>query len=964
MRKTIPLLVLLSVAAAAFFYWGKNNHNNEQATKQTVKADATVAVATAKPWPHSSSDIAADAKTTFGALPNGMRYMIYPNTEPPQRVSVRMHIAAGSLMEAEDQRGVAHFLEHMVFNGSKNFTPDELVPRMQRLGIGFGAHVNAYTSFDETVYMLDLPDLSDETVKLAYTVMRDFADGALLKPEEIDKERGVILSEKISRDSVNYRIMQKQFSQLLPQSLLPNRFPIGTEEVISSAPRERFVDFYSKYYTPQRMTFIVVGDVDPKATEELIKKAFGDLKNPESPGANPDLGKIEPPQGIQSAIFTDKELSSTDISLLSIKPYVVQPDTSEVRASRMPLSVAHSILNRRFQRISKQENTSILSGSASRSPMFQFVDMGSIDVSAKDDNWKDAVKVLEQEFRRALEFGFTDDEINEAKANILNAYEQQLKAAATRKSDALATAIAQSINDRSVFSSPQTDLDLTKKSLAVIDAAACKKAFQEFWQADGYHLILSTKVAPDSSKDELAALYAESAKTAVTAPEQRVSQSFAYTNFGPEGSIAKRNDITDLSISQLELSNGIKVNFKRTDFTKNAISMIARFGNGQLTMPKEKPGLNLLANALYNAGGLGKHSTDELQQILAGKNVDVTLTIGEDAFTLSGKTTPDDLEMQLQLLCASLLDPGYRDEALRQFKAALPMIDQQLKHSQAGPQTQIEAWMHGNDVRYMMPPTSVLAGYTADDVKQWLTPALTAAPIELSIVGDFSEETLIPLLLKTVGALPKRVVDPTDLSALRVVKTPDAPARRDETYDSKVAQAVAMVNWKTKGLRDNTKESRRLNILSEILSDRLREEIREKLGASYSPNAGVDGSDALEQYGFISAMSVGKAEDLEKLLEVIITIGDELATKGATADELDRALKPALAAMDKTLRDNSYWLSTVMMRCQEKPEILELARNRKTDYESINLDELNALAKQYLAKDKALKITIQSKSAP
>jgi zinc protease len=155
-----------------------------------------------------------------------------------------------------------------------------------------------------------------------------------------------------------------------------------------------------------------------------------------------------------------------------------------------------------------------------------------------------------------------------------------------------------------------------------------------------------------------------------------------------------------------------------------------------------------------------------------------------------------------------------------------------------------------------------------------------------------------------------------------------------------------------------------LNILSEILSDRLREEIREKLGASYSPNAGVDGSDALEQYGFISAMSVGKAEDLEKLLEVIITIGDELATKGATADELDRALKPALAAMDKTLRDNSYWLSTVMMRCQEKPEILELARNRKTDYESINLDELNALAKQYLAKDKALKITIQSKSAP
>jgi zinc protease len=151
-------------------------------------------------------------------------------------------------------------------------------------------------------------------------------------------------------------------------------------------------------------------------------------------------------------------------------------------------------------------------------------------------------------------------------------------------------------------------------------------------------------------------------------------------------------------------------------------------------------------------------------------------------------------------------------------------------------------------------------------------------------------------------------------------------------------------------------------VLSEILSDRLREEIREKLGASYSPNAGVDGSDALEKYGFISAMSIGKPEDLEKLLDVILNIGDKLAAKGATADELDRALKPTLAAMDKTLRDNSYWLSTVMMRCQEKPEILDLARNRKADYESISLDEINALAKQYLGKDNALKITIQSKA--
>jgi zinc protease len=545
---------------------------------------------------------------------------------------------------------------------------------------------------------------------------------------------------------------------------------------------------------------------------------------------------------------------------------------------------------------------------------------------------------------------------------LLNAYEQQLKAEATRKSDALATAIAQSINDHSVLSSAQTDLEIAQSALEKIDATTCQKAFRDFWQMDGYHLILSTKEAPENAKDEILSLYETSAKVALQAPEVREKSTFAYTDFGTAGTITAENQVADLGITQLTLSNGIKVNLKSTDFSKNSISMTARFGNGQLTMPQNKPGLNLVANAVYNGGGLGKHSIDELQQILAGKNIGADLTIGEDAFILSGKTTPTDLELQLQLMCASLTDPGYREEALRQLKAAFPMIEQQLKHSQAGPQTEIEAWMHGQDHRYLMPPVSALDSYTTEDVKTWLTPALTQAPIELSIVGDFSIDTIKPLLLKTFGALPARLPDTTDLTALRKVKSPAIPARLDTTYESKVTQAVSMTQWKTKGLRNNQKESRRLNVLAEILSDRLREEIREKLGASYSPNANLDGSDALEDFGFLSAVSIGKPEDLEKLTTAALTIGEELAEKGATADELDRALKPTLAAMDKTLRDNSYWLSTVMQRCQEKPENLELARNRKADYESITLTEINQLAKQYLNKNNTLIVTIQSKA--
>jgi zinc protease len=200
-------------------------------------------------------------------------------------------------MEADDQQGVAHFLEHMVFNGSKDYPADDLVPKMQRLGISFGAHINAYTSFDETVYMLDLPDLSADTEKLGFSVMRNFADGALLAKEEIDKERGVILSEKVSRDNVETRIMEQQFAKLLPDSLVTKRFPIGVEDVIKSAPRDRFVDFYSQYYTPERMTFIVVGDIDPAAMKAIIETTFSSMVNPAQPGNHPNLGPIKQPEG-------------------------------------------------------------------------------------------------------------------------------------------------------------------------------------------------------------------------------------------------------------------------------------------------------------------------------------------------------------------------------------------------------------------------------------------------------------------------------------------------------------------------------------------------------------------------------------------------------------------------------------------------------------------------------------------
>jgi len=972
MRKAIsltPLVLVLILAMSAIFLSIRSGKTPPPSATNAAPAkveppkeareEAPAAKVTPRPWPQENSDIAPDPQASFGTLDNGMRYLIYPNSEPPKRVSLRLHINAGSLMETDDQRGLAHFLEHMVFNGTKNYTAADLVPKMQRLGIAFGAHANAYTSFDETVYMLDLPDLTEDTLKLAFTVMRDFGDGALLAEDEINKERGVILSEKISRDSVSYRIMEQQFAALLPDSLITRRFPIGVEEVIKSAPRERFMDFYTRFYTPQRMTFIVVGDVSPDEMRGRIEAAFSSLKNPAKPGADPDFGKIHQPEGLETGVFHDKEVESTDVSLMMVRPHLEKPDTVATRAERMPRQIAHSILSRRFERIAKEKNSPVADGNASDEILFNNLELGSISITAADDRWQEVVPVIEQEFRRAFEHGFTKTELAEAKSNILNAYEQQVKQKATRKSEGIATVLARTINEKTVFSTPEIDLEIAKKLLDATDLAACHQAFKAFWEAPGYHLILTTKEKLQNAEKDLAALFEESRGKPVEAPSARAVQVFDYADFGRPGTVASRKEVNDLGITQLVLSNKIRINLKRTDFEQGRIRLLARIGSGKLTQPADKPMLDLFAQAIYEGGGLGKHSNEDLKQILAGKNVGTSFAVGEDAFTLGGATTPVDFSTQCRLMCAALTDPGYREEALWQFQKAIPMLYQQLRHTPAGPQREMEAWLRGGDPRYTTAPVEALSSYTIQDARAWLAPELGNGYLELSIVGDFDPAAILPDLLSTFGALPTRAAAPADLTKARRVKFPNAPAAKTLTYQSKIPQAVAFNLWRTAGLRGNQREFRRLNILAEILGDRLREEIREKLGTSYSPNAGADGSDALENFAYLATQSIGKPEDVQTLLDTMREQADQLATKGATADELDRALKPTLGLLEKSQRDNNYWLSTVMSQSQSDPKRLDLARTRDADYKSINLAEINGLARKYLAAENALLVAIK-----
>lgn len=956
MNKPYLLLTLLATLAGGTFF----------ALQEAAKGQApTALVATApapEPWAQESSDLKPDPKVHFGQLENGMKYAILPNSEPPGRIALRLHVDAGSLMEADDQQGVAHFLEHMVFNGTKSF-PDSatLIPQMQRLGIAFGAHANAYTSFDETVYMLDLPNMAPDTLDLAFTVMRDFADGALLAAEEIEKERGVILSEKRSRDSVDQRLMKQQFEKIMPDSMITHRFPIGTEEVISTAPRKRFVDFYRDYYRPDNITFVASGDFKTEEIEKRIKDCFASATNPEKPGPEPDLGKLPTGTGLQPAVFTDKEVSSDEVSLLTIRPYTPEPDTAANRVKRLPLSLAHSIIGRRFEILAKEEGSPISEGSTGRFVWFDSVEFGSASVTPVEGEWKNAVPVLEQELRRALEHGFTQSELDEISARLLNAYEQAVKAAPTRKSDGrggLASQLARSINGKDVFTTPEEDLRIVSEGLKSITVEDCHKAFAEFWNTEDFTLVLTTKEAPGDADQTLGKLFTSSKNTAVEPPVAKEDKPFAYTKFGTPGTVVSDSTIEDFAIRQLVLSNGVRVNLKTTDFQKNRISLMARFGNGKLSQPTDKTGLDGFASMVMNLGGLGEHSADELERLLAGRNVSSGFGVADDSFYLAGSTTPDDLELQLQVMTAGLTDPGYREEAVRQYRQMIPQIFTGIRHTLRGSMQSVQAWLRGGDGRFAVPEEEILGGYEINDVKSWLQHPMAKDYLEISLIGDLDTEAALPLILKTFGALPKRADKKTIDPALRKLTYPESPAAKNFTYESKIPNAAALIAWKIPAMSDNIAETRRLNIVASILDDRMREKIREELGASYSPNAGASPSDAFD-FGILTAFSQGKPEDSEKVGKLIIEIGQKLAAEGATQDELDRSLKPVLAQLETSLRDNGYWLNTVMAQSQYQPHRLDWARQRDKDYSSITVEDINSLAKKYLVRENALRIELQ-----
>ncbi len=917
-------------------------------------------LARAADFVHETSDLPADESVRYGKLSNGVRYALMVNTEPRERTALRLLVKTGSLQETEEQRGLAHFLEHMAFNGSENYEPGTLIEFFQRMGMSFGADTNAFTSFDRTVYMIDLPDSSEQHLVEGMQVFRDYAGGLLNLQEEIDKERGIILSEKRTRDSVEWRSFVAELDFFYGDTRLAHRLPIGTEEVLSTANRDQFVDYYDTWYRPERMTIVAVGDFDIDLVERTIRDSFRDLTARAPARLDPPTDETALASGVRVLHHHEPEAGTATVAIQTSQPYTEEADTAANRLKDLPRDLAFAMLNRRLSELAKQEGAPFSRGSAHAGSFYKVADTTAIELTTQPDQWQAALTVAENELRRALQHGFQGPELREVIAGMRNGLDQAVRRAPTRRSSGLAMGILSSIADENVFTTPQTNYDLFMPALDEVTVEACNAAFRAAWDVDHRYVTVIGNTGADQPADPEAAigeLYAAAHAQPVEAPPEIEEAAFAYTEFGPPGEVYSREYVEDLDLTLVEFANRVRLNIKKTDFSAQSISMSVRVGTGQLSEPIDQPGLSVYASNTLTLGGLGAHSSDDLRRILAGKNVGVGFSVDSDAFVLSGGTTPDDLELQLQLATAYLVDPGFRPEADRQMRKAITQYYARLAHIPQGPlQTEVPRLLANGDPRFGLPPQDVLDQRTLTEARAWLTPEFQSGPIEIGLVGDLDVDATIAAVAKTFGALRVRGAKEHHADR-RKVSFPAETFTRNYTVPTEIPKGIVSLTWPTTDGMD-VQVARRLNVLASILDDRLRLKVREELGGSYSPNAGSSTSDTYPGYGSINASIVVDPAEAKKLADVTRELADDLARDGTNVDELERAVRPILTNLRESARTNGYWLSAVLASCQEFPQRLDWARSRYSDNESITVEEINALAADYLEDDKAFEVIV------
>lgn len=936
---------------------------------ETATATATTTVVEPD-FAHEISDIPADPGVRYGVLENGLRYAIMENETPSGQAVINLVFNVGELAQDEDQMEVAHFLEHMNFNGTTNVPEGEMVRLLERYGLAFGPDTNAFTGAEATGYLLNLPNTEEEVVNAGLFLMRETASEMTFDADALDRERGVIVGETRARNTPQRRYFQAR-NGFLYEGTRAARPLSPSDDYIQTLPRDEFVRFYNDFYVPERAMLVVVGDIDADTIEAKITdgfdlsipgldvthaESFASWNQPEDAPTDIDLGEFPDFTVAREGYFHDPNLF-TVVSAHVHLPAENKPDTIQTRGENLLLELGSRIVERRIQSEISAGTSPFLQFSIGNGESYDLFDTSNVLAVISEGRWEDGTARMEQAIRRGVEEGFTEAELAEQLANLETGLRNAVEAAGTRESGGLARGLWGRWLSDAVFNHPEIDLEAFQARRDEITVEAVEAAFAERWTAAPTQLFLATNIELENGAEAVRAVWEESKDVAVEPVEDTGALEFAYTEFGAPGAIASQGRIEDLDTYTYVFENGVRLNVKQTDFEDNTIRMRADFGAGHLT-PAPNNGDTGLLTSVFMTGGLEAHSQDELNRILAGKAVSVNFGVYDRTFTLFGTTTPEDAALTTQVMTAYMTAPGWREDGLLRLRAAEPEARRNLYASTGGVlSAEVNPMLRGGDQRWTLPPREVIDAFSMESARSILEPALDRAPIELTIVGDITPDEAVALAADTFGALPAR--DP-DFPAPATSTALDFPAPTDTPvlvrFNGEPNQAYALTVWPTADGMDQAEE-RRLALLRSVFRLKATDVLREELGATYSPSVSSNNSEVFEGYGYHWAGVDVEPGDIAIVFEAVDGIAAEIAGGGVSEDELQRARQPILESINENLERNGYWLSLLALS-QTYPDQLDEHRSARDDYLALDPSDVAAAGAQYLQPERAWRAII------
>ena len=901
-----------------------------------------------------------DPAVRTGKLENGMTYYIRHNDQPAQRAEFYLATDVGAFQEDDDQDGLAHFLEHMCFNGTKNFPGKSLLEWLQSIGAEFGRNINASTGFEQTQYMLNnIPVVRESILDSCLLVLHDYSHFVTNDPAEIDAERGVILEEKRTRNDASWRLFEKSLPYYYGDTPYARRTLIGGEEQLKTFKYESLTRFYETWCRPDLQAIIVVGDVDVDQVENKIKTIFADIPaavNPQPKVLHKIPDNVDPIIGI----LTDPEMTSSSIEVMwKSEPMPKELMNTDV-AFMMDIikTYIRLIMRERFTDITSQPDAPFLGGSFYISNLCNSCDATEGSVSFKEGDAINAFTAFMTELEKMKRFGFTDGEVQRAKDNIISSYERRVEAAPTRKNAEFVYPLLYNFYDNKPYMEPEMELQLAQMVCSQLNAALLSQVAAQLLTDENMVILYNGPEKAgltNPTEEEIKAVLAAVKNAEIAANvEENLNEPFISGDL--KGSKVKKEGQTIYGATEWTLKNGVKVVVLPTQYKQDQILFnISMDGGMSLVSTEDKVSFEDNIWALFQSNaGISKFSGTQVPKMLAGKNLSVSPYIGGTKHGVSGSSTPKDFETALQIAYLYFADPRFDEKeyetGIQQIKAILPNI---ANNPQFIFQNEMNKILYGNNPRIVQLNDETLAKANLATIERVYRELFKdAAGATLNIVGNVNPAEIKPLVEKYIGSIAKGKkadqVNKDNIISIIKGKVDETVKIAMETPKSTVLQVY------TAYMPVDTKTEVALEVANYVLDMIYTKTIREDEGGTYGVGTAMVGQREPEERVVIQISFDTNPEQAPKLRELALKGLKELAENGPELEKFNMAIENFKKNIPETRLNNSYWMNNIS-------EYLEHGYDYDAEYEaavnSVTPEDVKAVLQAVLAQNNLIEIT-------